>query len=199
MKFTGALVISLLFITSCVDHGPLRIFVTEETHVGNFATDPKLKGTTAIEKADHFCAISKSRPNGARYKALLVDGVERDAISFTNWVLKPNRVYYRGKTNDRIGRTSSTGVLVALFTLLENSIAEPLPANDPSYPGYVWTGIGDPETFAAGDTCNSWTDHSTVTTGELDIFAEKSGSAFTIPQSGANACSNLRRIYCVGQ
>ena len=77
----------------------LKIFVTSETHAGDFASDPTLAGSDAIEKADDFCNQSLTKPNNSTYKALIVDGVNRDAISLTNWVLQPSTTYFLRKVS----------------------------------------------------------------------------------------------------
>jgi hypothetical protein len=59
----------------------LKIFATDEKHVSDFANDPTLAGSNAIEKADNFCNTSLGKPSNATYKALIVDGSLRDAVT----------------------------------------------------------------------------------------------------------------------
>ena len=68
----------------------LKIFATSATHNGGFKNDNLLVGSTAMEKADNFCQNDANRPDSGTYKAILVDGVSRDAITPLDWVLKPN-------------------------------------------------------------------------------------------------------------
>src|ERR1700694_1730445 len=58
----------------------LKIFATSATHNGGFKNDNLLVGSTAMEKADNFCQTDANRPDSGTYKAILVDGVSRDAI-----------------------------------------------------------------------------------------------------------------------
>ena len=65
----------------------LKIFVSSSLHHGDFANDPTLSGATAMEKADAFCMRDSNRPTGGSIsKALLGDGVNRDAVTLTDWV-----------------------------------------------------------------------------------------------------------------
>src|SRR5438067_89937 len=73
----------------------LKIFLTSRKHVADFKNDPYLNGDSAIHKADDFCNTDPNRPDAHAYKALLVDGVNRDAKALTDWVLKPSTTYYR--------------------------------------------------------------------------------------------------------
>src|SRR5947208_3425147 len=73
----------------------LKIFLTSRKHVADFKNDPNLSGDSAIHKTDDFCNTDPSRPDAHVYKALLVDGVNRDAKALTDWVLKPSTTYYR--------------------------------------------------------------------------------------------------------
>ena len=97
----------------------LKIFVTANTHNGGFLADTSLSGTTAIERADAYCASDPNKPDSNTYKAILVDGVHRDALVPLDWVLKPNTAYY----------TATGGLLIATTTAaaifpesLENAI-----------------------------------------------------------------------------
>ncbi len=73
----------------------LRIFVTSTQHVGDFKNDPLLPGSTATQKADTLCNSDAAKPTSNIYKALIVDGVNRDAVTKIDWVLQPNTTYYR--------------------------------------------------------------------------------------------------------
>ncbi len=101
MRASRALPAVLVLLASCssekepgVSQG-LKIFVTARVHGGDFANDPFLAGASAVAKADAFCNSDPAKPSAATYKALLVDGVNRDAKTLVNWVLQPNTAYYR--------------------------------------------------------------------------------------------------------
>src|SRR5450631_3960378 len=68
----------------------LRIFATDRLHGGDFLHDTDLTGANAIAKADNFCETDTAKPTTGTYKAILVDGMTRDAITPIDWVLKPN-------------------------------------------------------------------------------------------------------------
>ena len=175
----------------------LKIFVTSESHVGDFSNDPTLTGNSGIEKADNFCATSSSRPDGSQYKALLVDGINRDAVSLTDWVLQPNTTYYRPNDNIEIGATTNLAIFPTLFIPLTNSIADAVQVQPEL--GYVWIGIGDLTDFSAGDHCNFWSDSGTILTGVLGIYHQKDRAAFNPVNLGGSTCIGDLQVYCVEQ
>ena len=206
-----ALLIITFFISSCSGDGSeplilsagLKIFVTTETHGGDYANDPLLTGSTAFEKADDFCNKSSARPNGSTYKALLVDGITRDAISLTDWVLQTNTNYYRPYNNVLIGRTSNIAVFTALFADLDNSICSVATCGTT----LVYTGIVDAGSFSTIDAhCESWSNINP--TDPADPFAPtvigKYGRptavddlAFSNPSTAG--CNADFALYCVEQ
>lgn len=194
------LLLLVIFISSCTqeeDHvvsTGLKIFTTPETHASDFENDPTLTGTNAIEKADVFCNNSSARPNNSIYKALLVDGINRDPVSLTNWVLQPNTDYYRSYNNILIGRTSNLSIFSVMFVELDNSIN-----NDffYEYGKYAFTGIDDIYTFATtGSNCTGW---STTTGGPAGIGSpiRTNKNAFDFPS--AVGCYVPNSLYCVEQ
>ena len=102
----------------------LKIFVTSRVHNGNFLSDPTLIGGTAIAKADNFCQTDPNRPTDAVYKALLVDGKSRDAVTPVDWVLKPNTAYYQTLNDVRIGVTTTTAIFATAIINLEHNIRD---------------------------------------------------------------------------
>src|SRR6266850_920812 len=90
----------------------LKIFATPENHVGDFANDPTLVGSTWAEKADDFCNNSSGRPDGAQYKAMMVDGSIRDAVSASDWVLQPDTTYFRVIGSVEVGTTDSSAAFI---------------------------------------------------------------------------------------
>lgn len=177
----------------------LKIFVTSEMHVGNFADDPLLSGSSSIEKLDDFCSSSSNRPNNSQYKALIVDGINRDAVSLTNWVLQPNTTYYRPYGNVEIGTTIDSAIFPVLFANLTNSIVAPSDDHGVIAQDYVWTGIGDVSNFAAGDSCNLWSDHSSSFSGVIGIAQEKDRAAFNPVNITGSTCNGEHHVYCVEQ
>ena len=101
----------------------LKIFLTSRKHVADFNNDPYLNGDSAIQKADDFCNTDPNRPDAHVYKALLVDGVNRDAKALTDWVLKPSTTYYRPHDDIVIGTTTTAAIFGATYAPLTNAIA----------------------------------------------------------------------------
>lgn len=177
----------------------LKIFASEEKHVGDFFNDPTLTGATAIDKADDFCNKSISRPNDANYKALLVDGIHRDAISLTNWIFEPLTDYYRVYDNVKIGTTSESAILTAFWVELDNSIADCDEECWRSDQYSVWTGIENAGDFSGvNNTCDGWSSAGHSTMGRFGTLAYTSGYAFS-HSSGRASCVFRKRIYCVEQ
>lgn len=177
----------------------LKIFVTEESHVGDFFNDPTLVGVTSIEKADDFCNKSLSKPDNATYKALLVDGINRDAVSLTDWVFEPLTDYFRVYDNVKIGTTSSASILTAFWSDMENSISDCDQVCGANGDFDVWTGIENSGDFSAlNNTCDSWSASSNAYNGRFGNLSSVDGFAFSHP-NGVASCAISMRIYCVEQ
>ncbi len=171
-----------------LSHG-LKIFPTARSHVADFANDPHLAGSTAIEKADAFCNTDPNTPPVGTYKALIVDGVLRDAKSLTNWVLLPNTTYYRVYGDVEIGTTTSTAIFAAYWTPLTNSVVP----DGPSIKA-AWTGIGYPGDFTAGGTCAGWSSTASGSGNVGNVMAVDGfafggdyygqGTAYCAPEAG---------------
>ena len=170
----------------------LKIFVTAATHVGDFANDPTLSGLTGIEKADDFCMQDANLPaDGSIYKALLVDGINRDAVTLTDWVLQPNTTYYR-PSGVEIDTTGNDAILPAYWREMENSIAKY--TKDPES---AWTGIRNASDFRTSGNCSGWSSSGTDTAGFGNSIA-KGRSAFDW-YGGGSACWIPHTLYCVEQ
>lgn len=199
------LAITLVLLSACGGGGGsdnsapvstgLKIFVTSETHNGDFANDPTLAGSTAMQKADAFCNRSARKPSGDNYKALIVDGVNRDAVTLTDWVLRPNTAYYQTHGDVLIDTTTSSAVFAAFFRSMPNKV---LPAG--SSPG-VWTGIGDGATFASNGSCARWGQSGPVPgqTGSFGSPDSTGGFAFYSGGGSAECASVQLGLYCVQQ
>jgi hypothetical protein len=193
-----ALVASCGGSSSSVSKG-LKIFVTARTHGGDFANDPFLTGANAIAKADDFCNGDPAKPSAATYKALLVDGVNRDAKTPVDWVLKPTTAYYQSRGDVLIGTTTATAVFGAAYQPLVNPISTAVTHVDGGVQtSQVWTGIGNATDFSGGETCNGWSDLTNAFAGNWGVPTARDATAFTT--NGLVGCYYYQfPIYCVEQ
>lgn len=178
----------------------LIIFVTQGYHVSDFANDPTLVGSNAIEKADSFCNSDANKPNGSTYKALLTDGIVRDAVSLTDWVLEADTTYYRSNGNVVIGTTTNSAIFAVLFTDLTNSISDRLPNTGFAIEvNKAFTGIANASDFSANSslTCNSWSYAGDSYTHKWGYIFEKTERAFV--SNSSQSCSEKHHLYCVEQ
>lgn len=197
----------LLVLLSCSDGDPvqqvskgLKIFLTERVHGADFANDPFEVGNNAIEKADAFCNGDPNKPTGATYKALIVDGVVRDAKTRTNWVLEPSTTYYRSRGDVEIGTTTSSAIFGAAYVPLTNGAeAPPQSSEEWSNRQNAWTGIANAADFSAhSDCCAGWSDMSNVHSTAAGVPYMTNGSAFG--GIGGFGCGGFQfRLYCVEQ
>jgi hypothetical protein len=171
-----------------LSHG-LKIFVTSRTHNGDFVDDPTLNGATVVAKADDFCNSDANKPDSATYKALLVDGVTRDAKPEKDWVLEPTTTYYRPYNDVEIGTTSPNAIFVAEYVPLKNPVSATFIAYG------AWTGIGNVIDFSTQDTCRGWSTLEAV--GALGSTTHTNGSAFASPTG--LTCWIYAPLYCVEQ
>ncbi len=205
MRVRPLLATAMLLLGSCTNESPfpvsqgLKIFVTSQVHGADFANDPLLPGANAIAKADAFCNADPTRPSAATYKALLVDGVNRDAKGLVNWVLKPSTPYYRTHGDVLIGTTTSSAIFAAAYQPLANSIGEPAsPFSGTAEPSEVWTGIGNSGDFSSGEDCLHWASMTNDFSARWGIPQEKNGNAFST--NGLIGCAVYQLpIYCVEQ
>ena len=188
-----------LLVASCGDKSPpvsqgLKIFVTARVHGADFANDPYLAGANAIAKADTFCNSDSAKPSAATYKALLVDGVNRDATTLVDWVLKPTTAYYQTHGDVLIGTTTAAAIFGAVYQSLSNPIVA---TNRYESPASVWTGIGSASDFSSGDDCNDWSDLTNAYSANIGLSTATDGLAFT--GSGVGCFYFQFPIYCVEQ
>ena len=178
----------------------LKIFVTSRVHDGDFANDDTLSGTTAMEKADHFCQTDPGKPAAGIFKALLVDGVTRDAVGATDWVLKPSTAYFQPTNDVRIGTTTAAAIL---SRNLEHFIHESFGTSDPGVPtstSLVFTGFADDTSFtatAATENCRGWTYRQNSDAAPRGLCSSTNGEQWWT--NGLHACSIEGRLYCVEQ
>ncbi len=175
----------------------LKIFATSRTHNGGFKNDNLLSGSTAIEKADDFCQTDPAKPDSGTYKAMLVDGVNRDALTPLDWVLKPNTTYYQADGSTQIGTTTT----VALFGQnLVNYIHASfgVSGGNNSNTSTVWTGFGDSVSFTTGPlSCSGWSDPTNAQNAPYGISYSTDGTEWC--NTGGQVCSLPSRLYCVEQ
>jgi hypothetical protein len=181
----------------------LKIFVTSKGHIGDFANDPYLTGTTGIAKADNFCKKDTNKPSDANYKALLVDGINRDAVNSLDWVLQPNTTYYRSDNITEIGTTTATAIFPTAYADLTNTIDDVSGYNnnpDDYYETFaVWTGLANSTNFTADySNCHNWSNGTNQYSSTAGKFSEKGALAF----SGGGStfgCTFKFKLYCVEQ
>lgn len=179
----------------------LKIFVSSEKHNGNLAADRALAGNNAIEKADHICKTSAAKPDNAIYKALLIDGLYRDAINTTDWVLKPNQWYYRSDgvipigVTDALGKFSNDNSMHA-GPLLSNVVNDCSDCD--SAEREVWTGISDTRDMFAFyfSNCGGWATSAANVSGAFGLYTDRDEKAF---HSEVGECMEARKFYCVQQ
>jgi trimeric autotransporter adhesin len=180
-----------------VSSGP-KIFATSATHSADFLHDTSLAGTTAIEKADSFCQTDANRPDSGTYKAILVDGVSRDALVPLDWVLKPNTTYYQVDNDVQIGTTTSDALFGQnLSADIHDSFG--VSGGNNSNTSTVWTGFGDGVSFTTGPlTCNAWSyGGSDGTYAPYGISYGTDGTEWYT--NGGQVCSLSSHLYCAEQ
>jgi hypothetical protein len=161
-----------------------KVFVTFEKHDGNLAGDPSLPGVSAVDKADAICDRSIAKPDGATYKALLVDGLHRTAIPARDWVLAPHTTYFQADGVLNVFTTDAA----ALSDVDSHHGVLPLSFVDMM----AWTGIG--YDFGATNTCAGWTSRSRGDTASLGSPVEGSRSPFF---SYGGECPDRYAFLCV--
>ena len=112
-----------------------KIFVSFETHDGDFLDDPVLTGATAIAKADSLCNGSSAKPDGQAYKAMLLDGANRNVSPAVDWPLKPATMYFQ-----------AAGKLPVFVTDAQGHVTPSVPDLNPLLSGvggidYEWSGL----------------------------------------------------------
>jgi hypothetical protein len=177
----------------------LKIFASSRVHNGDFLGDTGLTGQTAMEKADNFCQTDPAKPDSATYKAMLVDGMTRDALVPLDWVLKPNTAYYQAQGNVRIMTTTSTAIFPTnLEHDIHDSFGTSSDPNNPAPTSTVWTGFIDGYSFTANtQTCSGWTYRDNGQDSPYGISYGTDGTE--LYTNGGQVCSLESRVYCVQQ
>jgi hypothetical protein len=177
--------------------GGLKIFVSSHGHLSDFFHDPNLHGSTGVARADDFCNTDANKPDNRTYKALLVDGVARDATRRKDWVLQPSTTYYQPHGDVEIGTTTDKAIFDAEFTPLKNAIGATPRNVDPDTVDQIWTGIGNDIDFSTGSTCGGWSSTAQAA-GSRGVSTATDGTAFYA--IGDYGCSYFQLfVYCVEQ
>ena len=160
------------------------IFVTDSTYNGNLS---------GISGADTKCNNDANKPNTSTYKAMIVDGTNRDAEAGAqvDWVLKANTKYVRADGTTEIFTTNADHIFDFSIADATNSVAAT------SAP--VWTGLINDWTFS-GESCNDWADNGTGIVGWLGNTGLTNGSLIMdgFPQM-TWTCDYTYNLYCVEQ
>ncbi len=174
----------------CVDPAMRRVFLTAERHNGGFGLDPTLAGATAIAKADAFCMASVTKPATGTFKAMLVDGVLRDAVSRTDWVFLPSKPYFRVDGVTPIGTTTAAALLpIPLTNSWDGTNVDAL----------FWTGVSSTSWVTSPTaTCSGWmADTADPHGGRVGIAGRTDGSGIGV--TGASFCQSSAALLCVEQ
>lgn len=164
-------------------------FVTSSTHNGDFANDASLSGSNAIQKADNFC--SQNLPSGfsGTFKALLVDGINRQAAPVKiNWILKQNKYYFRQDGTTLMFKTDSNEYFI---------FGDPDANGAPSGKSY-WTGLIGATWFTNANTCSGWTSSLSTNLGQAGSGGYT--NSYSIDSTFPVGCdSTVKRLLCIQQ
>ncbi|MBL0192831.1 MAG: DUF1554 domain-containing protein [Myxococcales bacterium] len=165
-----------------------KIIFYAGSHSGDFANDASLTGANGIARADSLCMKSSHVRPGTTFKALLVDGVHRDAVALVDWVLQPDTKYYQTNGLTLIAQTSASAVFDVEFSNLTNPIS----------PGtsFAWTGIGSNQ-WAAGNHCNGWSTSATSVKGHMGVLGRVTAQAIGVTTT--SQCGLSQGVFCVEQ
>ncbi len=173
------------------------IYISSKSYNGNLqAYVPG--AANGISAADSLCQADTQCPTGSTCRAMLVDGINRDATNNsgagTNWVLQASTTY-KNISGAIIGRTGSgTDENPAIFTFpLTNAFSTT------SKVKFAWTGLNPNWTTNVGHTCNSWMDTGSFILGNVGETLGKIDS-YSI-NHGVSGCSfnTAVGLYCVEQ
>jgi hypothetical protein len=198
-KINAFHILCLLLMVSCgnTDNGSVQcdgkdycfIFATVTTNNGD--VDTNNDGNPIIE-ADAICNADASKPNSASYKALIVDGTNRQVCSSSDcrttekgridWVLESSREYRQVDGTTIIGTTSLHSVFTFDLTNVFSSVTNE-----------SWTGLDD--NFQTNSVnCSAFK----VTTGNGSAGNQNSKTVNSI-NSADESCANLNRFICIEQ
>ena len=206
IRATYAGVASNLFSLTAVVPAPLKMFVTTSTWNGQLGQGGSPITLAAI---DALCMADANKPaGGGTYKAMFATttaGQTRRACTTTNcaggtgenvnWVMLPNRDYYRANGTTLVGTTNNGGVIPLNLTNSISGVDE-----------WYWTGLnGNGSTWSTGENCANWTyagNNPVVAGGREGHGNGTTGN--TNGNDGALAgwvqfCNTLLNLVCVEQ
>jgi hypothetical protein len=199
-------------IQALVQQPNKRIWVTANTYTGDLRTDST---GTGIAGADDKCMADSNYPSSGTYKAMIVDGTNRQACTtencttgitqHTDWVLRPNVTYIRPDA-------SVPPVMLPIFTANWNGVFDYSAAPGAGYSPlattafYFYTGLSMDWTTNT-NVCNGgsgpWTDGTSSNNGargDASKTVNDSTSPFTGPwgSTDGDGCTGLY-LACVEQ
>ena len=147
-----------------------------------------------ITEADAICNADSNKTNTATYKALFVDGSNRQACSESNcanteegridWPLRASMEYRQTDGTTIIATTSIHGVFTFDITNVFSS------ATDNS-----WTGLNDNFVTHTVD-CSNFNSNSGGASGAMGMHNDKTEDSI---YGGDDTCSDLNRFICIEQ
>jgi hypothetical protein len=187
-----------------------------DTRLYFFATQGQYNGNLGgISGADLICENEKENQfpdlpgNGSTYKAFLVDGVNRIACAnldgncttttgSVDWVLQPNREYFRSDGASLF--TTNSGGIFPFSGPGDEVLAVPFTTNSADR---FWTGLFDDFTvdidLCEGPGPSPWSSDSSAGFGMVGEGNSRNRSSIHIEVSYAVACNMSARILCVRQ
>lgn len=199
-RTTSLFMLALVFGVGCNeprnDDGIPLVLLTSltSTDLHVFLASGATGARSGVTGFDTLCAQSTSGHGPGSYKAFVADSTRRPCTTANcsggasenlNWILKPNRTYYRDSNFVRttIGVTNSAGIFA-------------FPLSNSMHTGFTapWTGLNTNWTVST-DTCSNWS--TTAGNGARGDGSSTSNTA--INNSSSDACSNANTFLCVEQ
>ncbi|MCB1199647.1 MAG: DUF1554 domain-containing protein [Leptospiraceae bacterium] len=169
--------------------GVKRMFVTTlDSYTGN------LGGVTGADRICMLDAIAVGA--GGCFKAVLGHATDRNLN--TNWIMQPDKEYFRidgttkilttnaqgGLTNDGSSPCSGAGGSYALCNSLSTS-------------GHYWTGLNANWSVSSSRTCSGWGSDASSVKGRYGMANQTNNLALQGTGGSNENCNNTRRLLCV--
>lgn len=170
--------------------GVKRIFVTSSQYNGNLG---------GITGADTKCNADSSKPaDGSTYKAILVDGTNREACTTSNcsggpgehtdWVLVATTSYVRASDSVVLFTTNANGIFV--FGSMSNSFSSGTQVK-------YWSGFSNATIWgASGTICTSFT--NTTGSGRVGLSDQTNYTSLR-DVAGSPSCASSQNLLCAEQ
>ncbi len=169
-------------------------FVTQDGHDGDFQNDLSLPGFNPIIKGDSFCNQQKPTNLTSTFKALLVDSTNRKCndpstcSNKTDWMLLPNKYYFRYEDNQLMFRTNSNGLFIFTDTYTNGFYGT----------FNIWTGIAYTTQWSySAMNCNNWVSNLNTQLGKYGIPNNNSYNAVSNPYG--ISCDTQLKLLCIQQ